>query len=171
MVLLFKPYEHGCSLVSWNRMLVCMCVCVCVHVSVCVCVYVCASKLRALITSGVMWCDVSCMWLIKSVLQLFSFLPSINWIGLALVTQCIMQTKRRCQSLHHTSHRRSSINYLVVVTRRSPSVIKVSGRMRSDKFKRSLGFSFTVMILAWNNFLPLLKSFTNKTLSNLNLKI
>ena len=38
------------------------------------------------------------------------------------------------------------INHLVVATRRSTSAIKVSGRMRSDEFKRTLGFSFTVII-------------------------
>ena len=38
------------------------------------------------------------------------------------------------------------INYLAVATRWSILVIKVSGRMHSDEFKRRLGFSFTVII-------------------------
>ena len=60
----------------------------------------------------------------------------------------------------------------MVATRQSASVIKVSEQMHSDKFKRRLGF--TVMLLAENNFLSLLKSFINETLKykvNLNLKI
>ena len=40
------------------------------------------------------------------------------------------------------------MNYLAVATRWSTSFIKVSGRMRSDEFKRKLGFSFTVIVLA-----------------------
>ena len=36
--------------------------------------------------------------------------------------------------------------------------------MHSDEFKRWLAFSFTLIVLAENNFLPLLKSFINKTL-------
>ena len=36
--------------------------------------------------------------------------------------------------------------------------------MRSNKFKRRLGFSFPVIVLTYNNFLPLWKSFINKTL-------
>ena len=36
--------------------------------------------------------------------------------------------------------------------------------MCSDTLKRKLPFSFTVLILAWNNFLLLLKSFNTKAL-------
>ena len=60
----------------------------CVYMSVCVCVCVYVSTLRTLITSGVVWCDIG---LVKPILQLFSLLPLINWMGIALVThQCIM---------------------------------------------------------------------------------
>ena len=40
------------------------------------------------------------------------------------------------------------INYLAIVTRWKALFIKVSGQMCSDEFKRRLGFSFTVKILA-----------------------
>ena len=43
--------------------------------------------------------------------------------------------------------------------------------MHSDKFNRRLGFSFTVIVLAYNNFLPVLKNFINKTLKYRALKI
>ena len=90
---------------------------------------------RPLITSNVIWCDIGHVWL----------LLSINWMGMALVTQ---HTRQRYQSRHHTNHKRRNINYLAVATRRSTSVIKVSGRVHSNKFKRKLGFSFIVIILA-----------------------
>ena len=48
--------------------------------------------------------------------------------------------------------------------RQNASFIKVSGRMRSDAFKRSLAFSFTVIISAENNFLLLLKPFITTAL-------
>ena len=104
--------------------------------------------LRALITSGMIWCDIGHVWLVKQVLRLFSILPSINWKGLALVTQGAMHAKQRCQSWCHTSHRRRRINYLAVATRWSATVIKVSGWMHSDDFKRRQDFSFTVIIWA-----------------------
>ena len=40
------------------------------------------------------------------------------------------------------------INYLTVATRRSASVVKVSGQMHSDVFKRRLAFSLIVIISA-----------------------
>ena len=48
--------------------------------------------------------------------------------------------------------------------RRRVSFIKVSGRMRSDAFKRRPVFSFTVTISTYNNFLLLLKSFITTAL-------
>ena len=81
-------------------------------VCVCMCVWVSACQLpRELITSSVTWCDIDCVWLVKPVLQLFKILPSINWKGVALVTQRVVHTKQRCQSWHHTSHKRWHINY------------------------------------------------------------
>ena len=44
------------------------------------------------------------------------------------------------------SDRRRRINYLAVATRRNTLVIRVTRRMCRDKFKRRLGFSFTVII-------------------------
>ena len=99
------------------------------------------------------WCDIGCVWLVKQVLQLFSafscfiwHLPSIKWMVVALVTQCVMYARQRSRSWCCTSHRRRRINYLVVVTRWSALVIKVSGRMRSNELKRRLGFSFILII-------------------------
>ena len=129
---------EGCVyLVSWKHFCSCIGMCVCVYVS----------TPRPLITSGMIWCDVGCLWLVKPILQLFSLLPLINWIGMTLVTQCIMHARQRYWSWHCTSHRRRCINYLVVATRWSALVIKMSGRMHSDEFKRCLGFSFTVIVL------------------------
>ena len=118
---------------------------VCVHVCVCACLCVCVSTPKGI---NNLWSNVGHVWLVKPILQLFSLLLSINWMGMALVTQCIMNARHRYWSWHSTSHRRRYINYLVVATRWSTSVIKVSGQMCSDKFKRWLGFSFTVIVLA-----------------------
>ena len=51
-------------------MCLCVCVCVCLCVSVSLCVCVCLPP-RLLITSGVMWCDIDPMQLVKQVLQLY----------------------------------------------------------------------------------------------------
>ena len=119
------------------------------HQYVCVCVSVCPSVCPPpwpLITSDMIWCDIGRVWLVKPILQLFSLLPSINWMGVALVTQRVMHATQKCQSWCCTNHGRRRINYLAVATRRSTSVIKVNGRMHSDEFKRRLDFSFTVII-------------------------
>ena len=112
------------------------------HRYVCVCVSVCVFTTRALITSGMIWCDICQVWLVKPILQLFRIFLSINWKGVALATQCVMHTRQRCWSWCRTSHRMSRINYLVVATRQSASVIKVNGWICNDKFKTGLGFSF-----------------------------
>ena len=143
--------EGHVHLVSWNHF--------CSHINMCVSV---CFPLRVLITSGVIWCHTGWVWLVKPILQLFSLLLSINWKSVVLVTQLIVHAKQRCPSWCRTSHRRRRINYLAVATRWSASIIKVSGRMHSDKFKRRLGFSFTVIIKAKNNFQPLLKSLIKK---------
>ena len=44
-------------------------ICLCVHVCECVCVCVCPHP-RLLITSGVMWCDMDLMWLVKKIKKL-----------------------------------------------------------------------------------------------------
>ena len=61
-----------------------------VHMSVCV--SVCTSQ-STLITSGMVWCDIDQLWLIKQVLRLFRFsvncfiwhFTSIKWMGMALL--------------------------------------------------------------------------------------
>ena len=54
-------------------------------VCVCLCVSVCLPP-RPLLTSGMIWCDIGRVRLVKPILQLFSLLPSINWMGVVLVT-------------------------------------------------------------------------------------
>ena len=68
-------------------------------------------------------------------------------MGVATVTQRVVHVKD--VKFDAVLHRRRRINYLTVATSqsRSASFIKVSGRVRSEKFKR-LGFSFTVIVLA-----------------------
>ena len=119
----------------------------CLHISRCVCLSVCLPP-RELIISGMIWCDTGYVWLVKPVLQFFKILLSINWKGVALVTQRIMHARQRCWSLRRTSHRRRCINYLRSSSNKTEhfDLIKVSGRMRSNEFKRKLGFSFTVTI-------------------------
>ena len=56
------------------RTSVCVCVCVCMCV-LSVCLFVCLPP-RPLITSGVIWCDIGCVRLVKQVLRLF---PAFNY--------------------------------------------------------------------------------------------
>ena len=100
-----------------------------------VCLSVCLPP-KALINSGVIWFDISHVCLVQLILQLFRILPSINWKGLALVTQHVMHARQRCRSWCCTGHRRRHINYSAAATTRNASVIKVSGQMHSDEFNR-----------------------------------
>ena len=59
---------------------------------------------------------------------------------MALVTQYVVKVG----NVHSTSYKKE---HPTVATRQSTSVIKVSGQMHSDAFKRRLLFSFTVIIL------------------------
>ena len=96
----------------------------CLYVCMCVCLY---APLRQLITSGMIWCDIDCVRLVKPILQLFSLFLSINWMGVALLPQHVMYARQRYRSRRCTSHGRRRINYLAVATRWSASVINVSG--------------------------------------------
>ena len=65
-----------------------------VRVSVCMCV---CPPPRPLITSGVIWCDIDRVRLVKQVLRLFPAfnyfirqLPSIKWRGVAMLTQLVV---------------------------------------------------------------------------------
>ena len=65
------------------------------HVSVCL-------PPRPLITSGVIWCDIDCVRLVKQVLWLFPAfsnfirqLPSIKWMGVAILTQLVVNACQR----------------------------------------------------------------------------
>ena len=55
------------------KLCVCVCVCVCPHP-------------KGLITSGVIRCDIDGVYLV------ISHLPLIKWMGVVLVTQCIVNT-------------------------------------------------------------------------------
>ena len=62
--------------IVFARVLVCVCMCV-------------RPPLRALITSGVIWCDIGhvcLLCLVKPILQLFSLFLSISWIGVTYVS-------------------------------------------------------------------------------------
>ena len=69
------------------------------------CWYVCLSvcpPLKPLITSGGMWCDIDYVQLVKEVLRLFPafnyfirHLPLIKWIGVAILTQHVMNACQR----------------------------------------------------------------------------
>ena len=102
--LIFKP--GACGLLAaraWFleiglvRVSVCVCVCVSVSVSVSVC-----PPPRPLITSGVIWCDIDCVRLVKQILRLFPafnyfirHLLSIKWMGVAILTQHVVNACQR----------------------------------------------------------------------------
>ena len=72
-----------------------------VRASVCVCVSVCPPP-RPLITSGAIWCDIDHVQLVKQVLRLFPAfnyfirqLPSIKWMGVAILTQLVVNACQR----------------------------------------------------------------------------
>ena len=84
--IIFKPGARGrrplapgfLKLLWFARRYVCVCVCVC-------------PPPRPLITSGVIWCDIGRVRLVKQVLRLFPafnyfirHLPSIKWMGMAI---------------------------------------------------------------------------------------
>ena len=112
----------------------------------CVCVRVSAPK--TLITSDVIWCDIDHVWLIKQVLQLFPAfscfiwqLPSIKWMGVALVTQHILNACQRRLKSRGTSYRRTTL-------KTEHFSYKGEREMCINAFKRTISSSFTVIILA-----------------------
>ena len=85
-------------------------VCVCV----CVCVCMCPPP-RALITSGVIWCDIGHVRLFKQVSRLFPafnyliwHLLLIKWMDVAILTQHIMNVCQRKLRWHGTSYKRTT---------------------------------------------------------------
>ena len=92
----------------------CVCVSVCLSVSVCLCVSVCPPP-RPLITSGMIWCDIDHVQLVKQVLQLFPafnyfirHLPSIKWMVVAILTQHVVNTCQRKLRWHGNSYKRTT---------------------------------------------------------------
>ena len=86
------------------------------HVGMCVyvSVYVCPS-LRALIISGRIWCDIGLVRLVKQVSPLFPafnyfvwHLPSIKWMGVAILTQHIVNACQRKIRWRGTSYKRTT---------------------------------------------------------------
>ena len=104
----------GCMrLVSWNCFgsHISMCVCVCLSV----CLSVCLPP-GALITSGVIWCDIGRVLLSKPVSRLFPAfnyfiwqLPLIKWMGVAILMQHIVNTCQRKLRWHGTSYKRTTV--------------------------------------------------------------
>ena len=97
-------------LVSWN--------CFGPHVGmhVCVCLSVCPPP-RPLITSAMIWCDIDRVRLVKQVLRLFPAfnyvirqLPSIKWMGVAILTQFVVNAYQRKLRWHGTSCKRTTRN-------------------------------------------------------------
>ena len=126
------PYA-GASLVSWDCF---------VYKRWCVCV-----PLKALITIGMICCDIDCVWLVKQVVWLFSLficfiwhLPSIKWIGTALVICISWMAAKKTKVMTYYLQKECP----TVATGQNASVIKVSWQMRSDAFKRRLAFNFTI---------------------------
>ena len=103
--IVLKP--GACAPGSWN--------CFGSHVGMCVCVSVCVSAPRALITSGVIWCDIGRLRLVKQVSQLFPafnyfirHLPSIKWMGVSILTQHDVNACQRKLRWHGTSYKRTT---------------------------------------------------------------
>ena len=111
------------------------------------CRYVCVCPSpRTLITSGVIWCDIGCVRLVEQVSWLFPafnyfilHLPSIKWMGVAILAQHVVNSCQR--KLRWATEG--------LPERWSTSFIKVSGCMHCDEFKRRPAFSFTVTILTF----------------------
>ena len=92
LTFIFKPGTHG----LWSRMPGFLKLLWFAHRYVCA--YVCLSS-KPLITSGVIWCDIERVRLVKQVLRLFPnfnyfirHLPLIKWMGVAILTQHVMNT-------------------------------------------------------------------------------
>ena len=78
------------------------------------CVSVCPPQ-GPLITSGVIWCDIGHVWLVKQVLQLFPafnyfiwHFPSIKWMGVAILTQHVVNACQRKLRWRGTSYKRTT---------------------------------------------------------------
>ena len=90
IIIIIKPGARGQRPCAWFLEIAL------VRVTVCMCVSVCLPP-RPLITSGVIWCDIDCVQLVKQVLWLFPafnyfiwHFPSIKWMGVAILTQHVV---------------------------------------------------------------------------------
>ena len=79
--------------------------------------YVCVCPpLRPLITSGVIWCDIDRVRLVKQVLRLFrafnyfiQHLSSIKWMGMTILTQHVVNACQRKLRWCGTSYKRTTL--------------------------------------------------------------
>ena len=99
---------HVC-LVSWNCFGSCIGMCVCVSVCLSVHLSVCPKDINN------QWCDIGHVWLVKQVSWLFPafnyfiwYLPSIQWMGVAILTQHTVNACQRKLRWHGTSYRRTT---------------------------------------------------------------
>ena len=129
------PAKGWCIPGSWNWFGSC----------VSMCAYVCVSAPRPLIASGVIWCD----WLSKfygfSVFQVFHMtlaIDKMNGRGLSNSTLWTPANKTKVTRYWPQKER------LTAATRCMASVIKMSGQMHSNTYKRRLAISLTVIISA-----------------------
>ena len=90
--------------------LVCASVCGCVSV----CLSVCLPQ-RALITNGVIWCDIGRVQLVKQVSRLFLtfnyfiwHLLSIKWMGMPILSQHVVNACQRKLRWHGISYKRTT---------------------------------------------------------------
>ena len=107
MLNIFKPGAHGQRprAPGFLKLLL-----ISLHVVMCVC-----PPTRLLITSGVIWCDLHCVWLVKQVLWLYPafnyfirHLPSIKWMGVTILTQHIVNAFQRKLRWRGTSYKRTT---------------------------------------------------------------
>ena len=123
----WRPHAPGFLKLLWfSRRYVCVCVraCVCVCVRVCVCVCVCLSVRVSVCVSvcvstpeGInnQWRDIGHVWLVKQVSRLFPafnyfiwHLPSIKWMGVAMLTQHVVNSCQRKLRWCDASYKRTT---------------------------------------------------------------
>ena len=109
---------------------------------------------RPLITSGMISCDIDCVRLVKQVLWLFPafnyfirHLPSIKWMGVAILTQHVVNACQRKLRWHGT-HYKGTTQKMERFIYKSEWANASLGQMRNNAFKRRPVFSFTVTISA-----------------------
>ena len=120
-----------------------------VNMSVFVCLSVCPPP-RTLITSGMIWCDIDRVWLVKQAYGFPCFQLLIITLAIDKMDGCgLINTACRERLPKKTKVMRYYVATEGLPERCSASFIKVSRGLRSNTFKRKLAFGFTVIILAF----------------------